>query len=534
MSLVKPDFANSRAHPVVLCILDGWGARSPAADNAISVAETPAWDRLLAHCPHALLQTSGEAVGLPAGQMGNSEVGHANIGAGRVVMQDLPRINQAIHDGELDDHPALRTLIECLGASGGSCHLMGLISPGGVHAHQDHIVVIARLLAAAGIPVRIHAFLDGRDTPPNSARDFLQAFIEDLPNGAAVATVIGRYYAMDRDNRWERVVEAYDAMTLAAGAAAADPIGAIESAYARGESDEFVRPTVVGDFAGMADGDALIMANFRADRAREILTTLVDPAFDAMVRRKTVAFAAAVGMTEYSEALNDHLTTLFPSLPLTNVLGQVVADAGLSQLRIAETEKYAHVTFFLNGGQERAFAGEDRILVASPKVATYDLQPEMSAPEVTDRLCQAIRSAAFDFIVVNYANPDMVGHTGKLDAAIQAVECIDQCLDRLARAVDAAGGVMLVTADHGNIEQMQDPDSDGKHTAHTTNDVPIVVIGEAAAEALSIDKLNNGRLCDLAPTLLTFLGLPQPIEMTGQSLLAPSDQSGIEGHVARA
>jgi len=532
MNLVKPDFSESRPRPVVLCILDGWGMRSPADDNAIAIAETPAWDRLLAGCLHARLQTSGEAVGLPAGQMGNSEVGHANIGAGRIVFQDLPRIDQAIRDGDFETLPGLGMLIKRLGASGGTCHLMGLISPGGVHAHQDHVVAIARLVAAAGIPVCIHAFLDGRDTPPKSARRYVQKLVEALPSGAAVATVIGRYYAMDRDNRWERVVDAYDAMTLAVGEPAPDPISAVDRAYARDESDEFVRPTVIGEFGGMADGDALVMANFRADRAREILTALVDPDFDRMARRKTVAFTAAVGMTEYSEALNAHMTALFPPLPLANVLGQVVADAGKSQLRIAETEKYAHVTFFLNGGQEQAFDHEDRILVASPKVATYDLQPEMSASEVTDRLCQAIQSAAYDLIVVNYANPDMVGHTGILDAAVKAVECIDRCLDRLVAAVDAAGGVMVITADHGNIEQMRDTDNDGKHTAHTTNDVPIVVTG--AVETLSIDKLSDGRLCDLAPTLLTLLGLPQPIEMTGQPLLTASNQSGLEGHVARA
>ena len=534
MTLVKPDFAKSPTRPVVLCILDGWGMRIPAADNAISMAKTPVWDRLLTSCPHALLQTSGQAVGLPAGQMGNSEVGHSNIGAGRVVLQDLPRIDQAIGEAEFANHPGLRMLIDSLGESGGRCHLMGLISPGGVHAHQDQIIVIARLLARAGVAVCIHAFLDGRDTPPKSARRYLQSFIDDLPKGVVVATVIGRYWAMDRDNRWDRIVEAYDALTAAAGQPATDPVSAVELAYARGETDEFVRPTVVGDYPGMADGDALIMANFRADRARELLAALVDPTFDAMVRHKVVDFAAAVGMIEYSEALNKHMTALFPSLPLANVLGQVVADAGMAQLRIAETEKYAHVTFFLNGGRERTFDGEDRILVPSPKVATYDLQPEMSAPEVTDRLCQAIRSATYDLIVVNYANPDMVGHTGKLDAAIKAVECIDQCLDRLVAAVDGTGGVMVITADHGNIEQMRDPHGEGKHTAHTTNDVPIVVVGKAAREIFSINKLNNGRLCDLAPTLLTFLGLPKPIEMAGRSLLANADQSGYEGHVVRA
>ena len=503
-----------RPRPVVLCILDGWGLGEDAADNAIARSRTPVWDRLMATCPHARLETSGRAVGLPAGQMGNSEVGHMNIGAGRVVLQDLPRIDRAFAAGRVAARPGFRDHVARLRATGGVSHLLGLISPGGVHAHQDHVVGLARLLGEAGINVVVHAFLDGRDTPPQSAREYLAEVQAGLAAGARIGTVTGRYYAMDRDRRWDRVVRAYDALALARGEAAGNADQAVAAAYARGESDEFVAPTVIGDFAGMADGDGLLMANFRADRAREILTALLDPEFDGFARPRVPAFATAVGMVEYSTDLNRFLKALFPPQRLENGLGAIVAEAGYTQLRIAETEKYAHVTFFLNGGEERLFPGEERILVPSPKVATYDLAPRMSAGDVTDRLVGAVGSGKFDLIVVNYANADMVGHTGKLAAAITAVETIDQCLGRLADAVTRAGGVLAITADHGNIEKMTDLANDGPHTAHTTNPVPFIIVNPPSGEP----GLKDGRLADIAPTLLRYLKLPQPAEMTGRSL----------------
>jgi 2,3-bisphosphoglycerate-independent phosphoglycerate mutase len=505
----------SRPRPVVLCILDGWGWREDSPDNAITRADTPHWDSFLARYPHALLHTSGLEVGLPRGQMGNSEVGHMNLGAGRVVMQDLPRIDAAVADGSLAANPVLVRLIEALKASGGTCHLLGLLSPGGVHSHQDHLAALARAVSAAGVPVAVHAFLDGRDTPPSSAKGYLERFLADVKGcDVSVATVSGRYYAMDRDKRWDRVQLAYDAMVAGKGETAADALAAVTRSYEGGKTDEFVPPTVVGGYAGMADGDGLLMGNFRADRAREILAALADPAFDGFSRRKVVSFAARVGMTEYSKDLNALFTALFPAESLGNILGEVLCRAHMTQLRIAETEKYAHVTFFFNGGREQVFPGEDRILVPSPKVATYDLKPEMAAVEVTDKLVEAIGSGKYDVVVVNYANGDMVGHTGFLDAAIKAAETVDACLGRLEAAVAAAGGTMLVTADHGNAEQMSDPETHQPYTAHTTGPVPVVLVNPPPG----VTAVADGRLADVAPTLLDLLGLPQPAEMTGHSL----------------
>ena len=503
--------------PVVLCILDGWGHRDDPTDNAIALADTPTWDRLMASAPRALLQTSGLAGGLPDGQMGNSEVGHMNLGAGRVVMQDLPRIDQAVADGSLAANPLLNQALTKVKAAGGTLHVLGLMSPGGVHSHQDHLAALARIASAAGVPVAVHAFLDGRDTPPSSAREFVAKFEDDIAGtGARIATVSGRYYAMDRDKRWDRVQLAFDAMALAQGPHAADAATAIQASYDAGKTDEFVLPVVIGDYQGMKDGDGLLMGNFRADRAREILHTLVDPAFDGFARARVPAFSARLGLTEYSKDLNAFLEVLFPAETLSNLLGEVVCKAGKTQLRIAETEKYAHVTFFFNGGREQVYDGEDRILVPSPKVATYDLQPEMSAPEVTDRLVEAIGSGKYDLIVVNYANGDMVGHTGVLEAAMKAAHTVDGCLARLEAAVTAAGGVMLVTADHGNAEMMTDPDSHEPYTAHTTGPVDVVLVNPPAG----VNALADGRLADVAPTLLALLGLPQPAEMTGRCLLS--------------
>lgn len=502
--------------PVVLCILDGWGYREDIADNAIKQANTPTYDRMWREYPRAWLKTSGLAVGLPEGQMGNSEVGHMNLGGGRVVLQDLPRVDEAIATGALEKNPELKSFIAKLQTSGGDAHLMGLLSPGGVHSHQDHIAALANILSANGITVHIHAFLDGRDTPPKSALEFVEKFEADLdaPSLAKIATVTGRYYAMDRDKRWDRVEQAYSAITAAHADHRADSAtDAINQAYERQENDEFTKATIIGDYAGMKEGDGLLMANFRADRAREILTALLDPAFDGFDRAILPTFAATLGMVEYSTALSEFHPILFPSLDIKNSLGEVLAANGVPQLRIAETEKYAHVTFFFNGGIEPVFEGEDRILVPSPDVATYDLKPEMSAPEVTDKLVEAIKSGKYGAIIVNFANPDMVGHTGVMSAAIKAVETIDTCLARLEDAVTQTGAVMLVTADHGNVEMMMDHRTGQPHTAHTALDVPLLMVNHQIV-------LSDGSLSDVAPTMLDIMGLKQPAEMTGNSLLA--------------
>ncbi len=512
MAMPKP----TRPRPVVLCILDGWGERTERADNAILQAKTPNWDRFLKGSPHAQLQASELFVGLPKGQMGNSEVGHMNLGAGRVVLQDLPRIDLAIADGSLAKSPALTGFIAALKKSGGAAHLMGLMSPGGVHSHQDQLAVLARLLAAAGVAVKVHAFLDGRDTPPKSAAEYLAKFAADSAGleRVSVATVSGRYFAMDRDKRWDRVAKAYRALVDAEGEKALDAQPAVQQAYAAGKSDEFVPPTVIGGYAGMRDGDAVLCGNFRADRVREMLTALLDPAFSGFERGRVVRFAAALGITEYSTELNRFVQTIFPPENLADTFGEVVSRAGLTQLRIAETEKYAHVTFFFNGGREAEFPGESRILVPSPKVATYDLKPEMSAPEMTDQLVAAIAAGRFDVIIVNYANTDMVGHSGDIGAAVKAVEAVDRCLGRLADAVTRAGGTLLITADHGNAEMMRDPETGQPHTAHTLNPVPLLLVNPPAQVA----GLRDGRLADIAPTLLALLGLRQPAAMTGRSL----------------
>ncbi|MDB5735480.1 MAG: hypothetical protein JWN16_2117 [Alphaproteobacteria bacterium] len=504
----------------LLCILDGWGWRpDPAPDNAIAAAKTPNYTRLLADCPHALLATSGNAVGLPKGQMGNSEVGHMNIGAGRIVAQDLPRIDVAIEDGSLARRPVLLALIDKAKAAKRAVHVMGLLSPGGVHAHQDHIAALVRIIAGEGVPVFIHAFLDGRDTPPKSARGFVEKFLGDIAGlaGVRLATLSGRYFAMDRDQRWDRVEKCTNAIIDASGRRFDDAFAAIDSSYAEDVTDEFLIPCVLGDYAGAEDGDVLLFANFRADRAREISAALLDKGFAGFPRARTVAFGAAAGMTEYSQDLKPLMGAIFPPEDVRETLGEVIAAHHMKQLRIAETEKYAHVTFFLNGGREDVFDGEDRILVPSPKVATYDHKPEMSAYQVTDKLEAAILSGKYDLIVCNYANPDMVGHTGIMSAAILAVDTIDECLGRLRTALEKVNGVMLLTADHGNIEMMEDPHTHEPYTAHTTLDVPIIAFGAPAGTTL-----RNGRLADVAPTVLDLMGVAQPTVMTGHSLLVKS------------
>lgn len=502
-----------RVRPVVLCILDGWGLSEQRTGNAPALADTPAFDSLMASCPHATLVTHGPDVGLPRGQMGNSEVGHTNIGAGRVVAMDLGQIDLAIEDGSFAANPALGDFIAALRASGGTAHLFGLVSDGGVHAHLAHLLVAAGLIAAAGVPVAVHAVTDGRDVPPTSAAGYLAALEAGLPAGARIATVMGRYWAMDRDRRWDRVARAAAAILHGQGAAAATPAEAVAAAAARGETDEFIAPAVIAGYGGARDGDGLFCLNFRADRVREILAALADPGFAEFDPGPRPAWAARLGLVDYSEAHDRYMAAMFPKRPIVNTLGAWVAAHGLRQLRLAETEKYPHVTFFLNGGKEEPEPGEDRYMAPSPKVATYDLAPEMAAAEVTDRLVAAI-GEGYDLIVVNYANPDMVGHTGSLQAAIHACEAVDRGLAAAVAAVRAEGGAMIVTADHGNCETMIDPDTGGPHTAHTTNPVPVILVGGPAGA-----RLRPGRLADLAPTVLELMGLGKPAEMTGESLI---------------
>lgn len=499
--------------PLVLCILDGWGLNPDATHNAIAQAKTPNFNALWKGCPHTTLRADGLAVGLPEGQFGNSEVGHTNIGAGRVVMQDLPRISFACRDGSLAKNPTLLGFIDRMHKMGGTVHLMGLISDGGVHAHLEHVVALAQILDAHAIPVAIHAFTDGRDTPPTSALGYMRDMLRALPPQVKVATVSGRFYAMDRDNRWERVQSAWQAIVRGKGLAANDAMKAIQQSYTKHELDEFIKPTVIGDYMGFQPGDGLLMANFRSDRAREILRALVMPHFTGFDRGVYTPLADCVGMVEYADDLNTHMPVLFPSEKLIDLLGETLAAANLKQIRAAETEKYPHVTFFFNGGREEAFIGEERLLVPSPKVATYDLQPEMSAIALTDQLIPKL--ADTDVVILNYANPDMVGHTGDVAATIRAVETVDACLGRLAAAISDLNGVLVVTADHGNADLMFDVATGQPHTAHTTNPVPFIIAG---AET-EIHLRTGGVLGDIAPTLLALLGLEQPTAMTGKNLI---------------
>src|SRR6056297_1710820 len=503
------------AKPVVLCILDGWGLSERREANAPVLADTPHFDRLMATCPHSTLITHGPDVGLPTGQMGNSEVGHTNIGAGRVVAMDLGQIDLAIEDGSFQRNAALQDFVARMKETGGTAHLMGLVSDGGVHGHIGHIVAAARALADEGVPVALHALTDGRDVLPKSTRSYLERLEPRLGEGVTIATVIGRYFAMDRDNRWERVEEAYQAMIHARGPRASTARIAVTNAYARSETDEFVSPTVIGDYSGARDGDGFFCLNFRADRAREILRAIADPEFDCFDTGLSPDWAALLGMVEYSETHNAWFDTVFPPREIANTLAAWVAGQGRTQFHIAETEKYPHVTFFFNGGEEEPEDGEVRYMAASPKVPTYDQKPEMSALEVTDKLVEAI-GTDYDLIVVNYANPDMVGHTGDLKAAIAACEAVDNSLGRVLEALETAGGAMVVTADHGNCEVMIDPETGGPHTAHTVNPVPVILVGGPGGAHLR----DGGRLADLAPTVLALMGLPQPPEMTGESLLA--------------
>jgi 2,3-bisphosphoglycerate-independent phosphoglycerate mutase len=503
--------------PVLLLILDGFGYREDPDFNAVSAAHKPNWDKLWREYPHTLIHTSELSVGLPKGQMGNSEVGHLNIGAGRVVYQDLTKVDLAIDNGSFFTNAALVQAVKTAKQHGTELHIMGLLSAGGVHSHEAHIHAMLEMAVRAGLKkIFIHAFLDGRDTPPRSASSSLlalQAKCAELGAGR-IATIVGRFFAMDRDNRWDRVQIAYDMLTLGkAPFAAANAVDALEAAYARGENDEFVQATIIGESACIQDGDVAVFMNFRADRAREITRALTDEKFDGFTRVRFPKLANYTTLSSYGEDF--HLPCAYTADPIHNGIGEYLSNLGLKQLRIAETEKYAHVTYFLNGGKEQPYPGEDRILVPSPKVATYDLKPEMSAFEVTDKLEAAIRGKQYQTILCNYANGDMVGHSGIMQAAVLAVEALDTCIGRVVKAMLDCGGEVLITADHGNAEQMLDRSTNQPHTAHTLNLVPFLYIGRKAEMA----QIGEGALQDVAPTLLAMMGLPQPSEMTGKSLI---------------
>jgi 2,3-bisphosphoglycerate-independent phosphoglycerate mutase len=507
---------NTRPKPITLVILDGWGYREEREANAIALAHTPFWDHLWQTYPHTLISGSGRCVGLPDGQMGNSEVGHLNMGAGRIVQQDLTRIDAAIADQSFFSNPILVQTIKQAQATNKAVHILGLLSDGGVHSHDTHFYALIELAARMGFhDLYLHPFLDGRDTPPQSAAGYLktlQATCDQFKTGK-IASIIGRYYAMDRDKRWERVQKAYDLLTdNHTPCNAATAAHALEQAYARGETDEFVQPTHIANTPVIQDGDSVIFMNFRADRARELTTAFIDPDFNGFSRKNKPTLANYVCLTEYDTRFKTPIA--FPPQPLTHLFAEYISEKGLTQLRIAETEKYAHVTFFFNGGIEKPFAGEERVLIPSPKVATYDLQPEMSARELTEKLTTAIQSDQYDVIICNFANPDMVGHSGNLAATIKAIEVIDECLQKVTHATLATGGELLITADHGNAEQMFDKTTNQPHTAHTSDPVPFIYIGRKAEITHE-----NGKLSDISPTLLYLLGLPIPSEMTGKTLL---------------
>ena len=500
--------------PVALIIMDGWGIGDPKdPTNAIAVGKTPVLDGLTAKYPHAQLQASGEYVGLPDGQMGNSEVGHTNIGAGRIIYQELTRITKAIAEGTFFENKALLHAIDSAKASGGALHLFGLVSPGGVHSHEKHLYGLLEMAKKNGLSkVYVHAFLDGRDVPPTSAAGYLAELEEKCREIGVgeIATISGRYYAMDRDKRWERVEKAYDAIAKGDGVKKATAKEAIEASYAEKVTDEFVVPAVIGGYAGMKKGDGVIFFNFRPDRARELTHAFTDTKFDGFPRVEGLDLAFTT-MTQYEEGMNVEIA--YPPETIKNTLGSIIEQKGMTQLRIAETEKYAHVTFFFNGGVEEPYKGEDRILVHSPKVATYDLQPEMSAIEVTDKVVEAIKSRKYDFIILNYANCDMVGHTGVVPAVVKAVETVDTCVGRFVDAIREVGGEVCITADHGNADKMWDYETNQPFTKHTTNPVPFIVVSDR------IKEVHTGALCDIAPTLLTLAGLPIPKEMTGKPLV---------------
>ncbi|RAP35333.1 phosphoglycerate mutase (2,3-diphosphoglycerate-independent) [Legionella quinlivanii] len=511
--------------PLVLMILDGWGYSCNENHNAIAAADTPQWDDWWAHRPHILLNASGHVVGLPDDQMGNSEVGHMHIGAGRLIYQDLTRINHAIDTGEFEQNELFLATIQQLKESGKSLHVMGLLSPGGVHSHQNHLFTFIKICHQLGFyDVYLHLFLDGRDTPPQSALSSIEALEEQLERypAARIASISGRYFAMDRDKRWERIAPVYHMLTQGKSQYHFDSAKeAIRNFYADGKSDEFIPPTLIGEHKAIEDGDALFFFNFRADRARQLTEAFINDSFEGFIRHRKPELAAFISMTQFSKSLNTAIA--FPPIPLSNTLGKVLADYRLNQLRIAETEKYAHVTFFFNGGSEQIFPNEDRILIPSPPVATYDLQPEMSAPQLTHALVDAINSDAYDVIICNYANADMVGHTGDFSATKKAIECLDRCMSEVWQALERKDGCMLITADHGNAELMYDENTSQAHTAHTCEMVPFVYVGNTRRHF----KVSQGTLVDIAPTILSLLDLSKPDEMTGQALLVEDHADSV-------
>ena len=498
--------------PTILCIMDGWGLSSNKLGNAIDLAETPNYDYLLSNNPSTQLITHGLDVGLPENQMGNSEVGHANIGAGRIVYMDLPKIDDAIENGDYNKNPKLLNFINKLKKSKGSAHLLGLASDGCVHASMNHLIKTTKIISDHNVPVLLHLLTDGRDVAPKSAEKFLKSIIKELPPTAKIATVTGRYFAMDRDNNWDRIKKAYDAIVLAKGHSSESSLEAVQDSYANNRTDEFIYPTVISSYNGPKDGDGFLCLNFRSDRARQIMSAIASPTFKKFDVSKQPNWELVTGMTKYSDEHSAFMSNLFSNKPINNTLGVWTSKHGYTQLRLAETEKYPHVTFFLNGGRESIEAGETRFMPKSPKVVTYDLAPEMSSREVTDKLIEAIKNK-IDLIIVNYANPDMVGHTGDLKAAVKACEAIDRALKRILPVLEESNGCMLLTSDHGNCETMINLETKEPHTAHTTNLVPAILIGRNR-------KLRQiGRLADIAPTLLELMGLPKPMEMTGESLL---------------
>lgn len=517
MPATLPTGGRLRPKPLVLVILDGFGERAEHDANAVRLAKTPAMDALFGRYPHTLIGTSGPDVGLPPGQMGNSEVGHLNFGAGRIALMDISKIDNAVYDGTMKTNPVLATLLEGAKAKGGRLHLLGLVSDGGVHSSIQHLFALVDMAVQRGVEVVVHAFLDGRDVQPGTAPAFLGALGERLKGKGIVGTVSGRYWAMDRDNRWERVERAFRAIVSGEAPRQASPVEGTKASIAAGKTDEFVEPFVVGDYAGVAPGDVALHFNFRPDRARELTRALAIADFAHFTRPANVApFAGRFAcMTTYDASLN--LPVAFPKDTYPDIFPEVIAKAGLTQFRCAETEKYAHVTYFFNGGREAAFTGEERAMIPSPKdVATYDLKPQMSARAVADAVVKAVEDNTFDFILVNFANPDMVGHTGHLDAAIHAVEAVDEGVGRIVEAVRAKRGAVLVTSDHGNCELMKDPATGAPHTAHTTNPVPLLYVSDSDGQA---QLRAGGRICDVAPTMLALLGLPQPPVMSGVSLL---------------
>lgn len=501
--------------PCLLCILDGWGMGKDAKHNAIHVAKTPVFDRLIKNFPHSLLKASGEEVGLPAGQVGNSEVGHMNIGAGRIILQDLPRINDAMKKG-IEKNKILAKFIKDMQAQNSQrVHLFGLISDGGVHGHMSHVVQLVKALSKSSLKVDIHGILDGRDTPPMSAHSYMEQFLKKIEGDSSVriATLCGRYYIMDRDRRWRRIEQAWRAIALGEGKHEDHPLTAIKKNYEENISDEFIPPIVIADYKGMQKNDGLLMSNFRADRVRQILLSLLDDEFDEFNRDSSLLLSQALGMTAYSLRLNRFIKAMLPSLAPDDTLGHVISAAGLSQIRIAETEKYAHVTYFFNGGREEPFKGEERALIASPRVATYDLEPRMAARAIANTTLTALRKQSYGLIVVNFANPDMVGHTGNLSATIQAVEHVDDCLGQIVTIAQQTNTKVIVTADHGNADLMLNEETQQPHTAHSLNLVPFILLDD------TISLRPKGQLADIAPTILDIMNVSKPTAMNGHSLI---------------